>query len=296
MPSLWPWRRSTGQAWAAWTGRGSGRSPRGGRGSCLRSGTPENCIGGNCWKSLENGWTRKLLELTSALGSVSQLGDVNVKPLSVPASSGNAWQIQFAIYTNTICNSNKYSGNAWQIQFAIYAIIICNSNKFCWQTSVLKDCMKRPSWHKLRLSRPMNQSGDGTIFVITDIWADQGHQRPDMIVIHEPCCGCRRRRRWWRCCRHPGRWAGQGLRRGKCGCLKTCREPGWKSVGSCLDEYFLWMNILFGWIFFSVNTFDLGASSFDKLANTLVDKSAKGEEREGLFVWIPWDNISGVNH
>ena len=31
-------------------------------------------------------------ELTSALGSVSQLGEVKVKPLSVPASMGKAWR------------------------------------------------------------------------------------------------------------------------------------------------------------------------------------------------------------
>ena len=37
-------------------------------------------------------------------------------------------------------------------------------------TSVLKAGMKRPSLQRLTLSRPMNQSGEGTIFVITDIW------------------------------------------------------------------------------------------------------------------------------
>ena len=31
-------------------------------------------------------------EPTSALGSVSQLGEVKVKPLSVPASMGKAWR------------------------------------------------------------------------------------------------------------------------------------------------------------------------------------------------------------
>ena len=37
-------------------------------------------------------------------------------------------------------------------------------------TSVLKAGMKNPSLQRLTLSRPMNQSGEGTIFVITDIW------------------------------------------------------------------------------------------------------------------------------
>ena len=37
-------------------------------------------------------------------------------------------------------------------------------------TSVLKAGMKSPSLQRLTLSSPMNQSGEGTIFVITDIW------------------------------------------------------------------------------------------------------------------------------
>ena len=77
---------------------------------------------------------------TSARGSVSQFGDVNVNPLSVPASIGKAW----------------YSNNITFLKLIT--------------TSVLKAGMKSPSLQRLTLSRPMNQSGEGTIFVITDIW------------------------------------------------------------------------------------------------------------------------------
>ena len=77
---------------------------------------------------------------TSARGSVSQFGDVNVNPLSVPASIGKAW----------------YSNNITFLKLMT--------------TSVLKAGMKSPSLQRLTLSSPMNQSGEGTIFVITDIW------------------------------------------------------------------------------------------------------------------------------
>ena len=43
-----------------------------------------------------------------------------------------------------------------------------------FSTSVAKDCMKCPSLQSCRLSRPTNQSGEGTIFVIADTWRKHG--------------------------------------------------------------------------------------------------------------------------
>ena len=37
-------------------------------------------------------------------------------------------------------------------------------------TSMVRESTKWPPWHKFKLSSPMNQSGDGTIFVKRDTW------------------------------------------------------------------------------------------------------------------------------
>ena len=76
----------------------------------------------------EAGWSGKLLVManTSPLGSVAQLGEVKVRPLSVPASMG--------------------------------------------ETSILALSSHSPSWHRSRSSRPVNQSGEGTMAVMHDSW------------------------------------------------------------------------------------------------------------------------------
>ena len=67
---------------------------------------------------------------TSPLGSVAQLGEVKVRPLSVPASMG--------------------------------------------ETSILALSSHSPSWHRSRSSRPVNQSGEGTMAVMHDSWGWRG--------------------------------------------------------------------------------------------------------------------------
>ena len=65
-----------------------------------------------------------VIMVTSSLGCVAQLGEVNVRPLSVPASIGD-------------------------------------TSSLAWSTHP-------PSLHRSRLSRPMNQSGEGTRAVRQD--------------------------------------------------------------------------------------------------------------------------------
>ena len=51
-------------------------------------------------------------------------------------------------------------------------------------TSVAKVCMKCPSLQSCKLSRPTNQSGEGTIFVIADTCDDEnGDGGDDQIMM-----------------------------------------------------------------------------------------------------------------
>ena len=77
-------------------------------------------------------------------GVEGQLGDVNVKPLSVPASIGPT------------CQSNGVHANERHrhrpIIVAAIALTLMATLSTHW-----------PSMHRLKLSRPTNQSGEGTI-------------------------------------------------------------------------------------------------------------------------------------
>ena len=84
---------------------------------------------------------------TSARGTVSQFGDVNVKPLSVPASSGDAFK------TTLLETVQKKEYNK--------RIIITSS---VWLFT------NAPLLQSSTLDKPMNQSGEGTIFVRTETY------------------------------------------------------------------------------------------------------------------------------
>ena len=74
-------------------------------------------------------------------GSDGQLGAVKVKPLSVPPSMGPTWKCRRLF---------KYFGGTLKKKENVSTLIATLSTHW-------------PSMHKLKLSSPTNQSGDGTI-------------------------------------------------------------------------------------------------------------------------------------
>ena len=72
------------------------------------------------------------------------------------------------------------------------------SENICEQTSVVIESMKWLSWQRLRLSKPMNQSGEGTNFVNMDTCKDELQISPNLqnmnhlciVTINKDCSRC----------------------------------------------------------------------------------------------------------
>ena len=64
---------------------------------------------------------------------------------------------------------------------------------------MVRESTKWPPWHKFKLSSPMNQSGDGTIFVKRDTWkcdCNRSQNSKNLIVIGWQNCWTRVHNTW----------------------------------------------------------------------------------------------------
>ena len=170
-------------------------------------------------------------------------------------------------------------------------------------TSVLKAGMKIPSLQRLTLSRPMNQSGEGTIFVITDIWE---------IIVETMILISHRQTMLWLASTKtlvevfptPCTIGGAKMESKKLRLLDAwSRAWSGQSLRPQYDEFLFWLykrvffySCIFSWLWVysfqwndDNNQTDLRASRLHKLPNALVNLGAKWEEREGLTVGITLD-------